>query len=172
MKSPTGTLRFKPEFDAFLHAPVGAEESGMPLSVLSMLARLDLDPWQEAAQLAALSPESATLKMVSILGALPKRPLQSPDSLAIATRLVAMLPRPAPFASSPLRVLLTPSAGAPAQRPHAHGANLAVFLAVYLIFMVASQFFWTQILPAHGEPQRAATSSSSSLQVSPAPAAK
>jgi len=96
MKLPAGTLRFKPEFDSFLFAPVGAEESGMSLSVLSMLARLDLDPWQEAAQLAALSRESATLKMVSLLGALPNRSLKDPDGLTIATRLVAMLPRPIP----------------------------------------------------------------------------
>ena len=32
----------------------------MLLSVLSALARLDIDPWQEAVQLAALPEETAT----------------------------------------------------------------------------------------------------------------
>jgi hypothetical protein len=32
----------------------------MPLSVLSALARLDVDPWQEAAKLARLLEETAT----------------------------------------------------------------------------------------------------------------
>jgi hypothetical protein len=40
------------DFDAFLFAPVGEERNGMLLSVLSALARLDVDPWQEAARLA------------------------------------------------------------------------------------------------------------------------
>jgi hypothetical protein len=36
------------EFDNFLYASIGADRNGMPLSVLSALARLDLDPWEEA----------------------------------------------------------------------------------------------------------------------------
>ena len=43
------------EFDDFLFAPIGEERNGMPLSVVSALARSDLDPWQEAAQLARLA---------------------------------------------------------------------------------------------------------------------
>jgi len=142
MKLPAGTLRFKPEFDSFLFAPVGAEESGMSLSVLSMLARLDLDPWQEAAQLAALSRESATLKMVSLLGALPNRSLKDPDGLTIATRLVAMLPRPIP----------TPA--------YARGQSGCLSGCLF------------RLLPAHADSQLAPTSSSSPLQVPPATAAK
>jgi len=172
MTSSVGTLRFKPEFDPFLFALVGADDSGMPLSVLSVLARLDLDPWQEAARLAALSSESAAHKMVSILGALPSRSLKSPDILLIATRLVAMLPRRAPFLSAPLRVLSTTSAGTPNPRPPANVVNLAVYLTAYLIFMVASQYFWMHLLPAHAHSQRAQGSSPSPLHVSAAPAAK
>jgi hypothetical protein len=40
-----------PEMDAFLFASVGEEEKGIPLSVLSALARLGLDPRNEAARL-------------------------------------------------------------------------------------------------------------------------
>ena len=36
------------EFDKFLGAPVGEGRNGTPLSVLSALARLNVDPWHEA----------------------------------------------------------------------------------------------------------------------------
>jgi hypothetical protein len=40
--------RLGSEFDDFLFAPIGEDRNGMLLSVLSALARLDIDPWQEA----------------------------------------------------------------------------------------------------------------------------
>lgn len=43
-----------PEFDGFLYAQLGEERNGMPLSVLSALAQLQVDPWQKAARLARL----------------------------------------------------------------------------------------------------------------------
>jgi hypothetical protein len=168
MNAPADTLRFKPEFDAFLFASVSADDGALPLSVLSVLARLDLDPWQEAADLAALSPDSAAQKIASILGALPTGCLNAPDIPMNATRLVAMLPRRTPRLSVPLRVLSAASAGTPRPRPHAN----VVFLAVYLIFMVASQFIWTRLLPAHADSQPAPPSSSTSSQAPPAPATK
>jgi hypothetical protein len=48
------------EFDDFLFAPIGEDRNDMPLSVLSALARLDIDPWHEAAELARLPGETAT----------------------------------------------------------------------------------------------------------------
>jgi hypothetical protein len=36
------------EFGAFLFASIGEESNGMALSVISALARLGIDPWQEA----------------------------------------------------------------------------------------------------------------------------
>jgi len=41
------------EFDDFLFAIIGDDRNGMQLSVVSVLARMDLDPWHEAATLAA-----------------------------------------------------------------------------------------------------------------------
>ncbi len=40
------------EFDNFLFAPIGVDKNGMVLSVVSALARLDVDPWEEAEELA------------------------------------------------------------------------------------------------------------------------
>jgi hypothetical protein len=36
------------EYDDFLFASMGEDRNGLPLSVLSALARLDVDPWEEA----------------------------------------------------------------------------------------------------------------------------
>ena len=43
-----------PSFDDFLFAPVCDEANGMQLSVLSALARSNVDPWEEAIRLAAM----------------------------------------------------------------------------------------------------------------------
>jgi len=155
MKSPAGPLRFRPEFDAFLFAPVGADDNGMPLSVVSVLARLDLDPWQEAAGLATLSPESATQKLVSILGTVPNPPVKSTDILSIAMRLVEMLPRPTALLRSPRHAFSIPP-GAPIPRAHAN----ALILAAYVLFMIATQFLMTHPWSTHSDSPQAPPSGS------------
>jgi len=69
----------------------------MPLSVLSALARLDVDPWQEAAKLARLPGAAAAQSLAARIAALPNGPSGCLDSGLIAKRLVALLPRPASF---------------------------------------------------------------------------
>jgi len=64
----------------------------MLVSVLSGLARSDVDPWQEAAKLAQLPGETATRELAALIGALPDRVATYPDSRTIATRLIALLP--------------------------------------------------------------------------------
>ena len=56
-------------FDPFLFAAIGEEQNGMLLSVLSALARLDLDPWYEAASLepAAGAGGDAATDLVAVL---------------------------------------------------------------------------------------------------------
>ncbi len=65
----------------------------MPLTVLSTLARLDLDPWQEAARLAGAPGQIATERLASLITSLPGRPSTLPDSRTIAATLIALLPR-------------------------------------------------------------------------------
>lgn len=65
----------------------------MPLSILSALARQDVDPWDEAAKLALLPEEQAVAQLVILLGAFPHAPLACPDPASIARRLVTLLPR-------------------------------------------------------------------------------
>jgi len=64
------TPRLGREFDRFLYASVGDDQNGMPLTVLSALARMDVDPWEEASKLTQLPPESAVTQLASLLGAL------------------------------------------------------------------------------------------------------
>ena len=51
----------------------------MLLSVLSALARLDIDPWQEAANLARLPRETATERLATLIAKLPGEPSAHPD---------------------------------------------------------------------------------------------
>jgi hypothetical protein len=82
------------EFDNFLFAPIREDRNGMLLSVLSALARLDIDPWQEAARLTGLSGDRAIQRLASLIAALPEEPATLPDAGTIAARLIALLPRP------------------------------------------------------------------------------
>ncbi|MGB0631897.1 MAG: hypothetical protein ACPGRZ_14510 [Alphaproteobacteria bacterium] len=81
------------EFNDFLFASVGVQENGVELTVLSALARLDLDPWGEAARLSGLSKEDAADALAARIHALPDREWKTPDARPIAIRLVALLPR-------------------------------------------------------------------------------
>ena len=80
------------DLNDFLFASVGDEQNGMPLNLVSALTRLDLDPWEEAARLAALPKAVAVEALAPMIARLPiSRPPQS-DNLAISQRLVELLP--------------------------------------------------------------------------------
>jgi hypothetical protein len=81
------------QFDDFLYAPIVAEANGMVLSVLSALARLNVDPWDEAARLTRLPCEVATRALMQLIVALPNGVSAGLDAGAVARELVALLPR-------------------------------------------------------------------------------
>jgi hypothetical protein len=81
------------EFDSFLFAPVGDENNGMVLSVLSALARLGVDPWREAADLARMPRAAANQRLTALIAALPDAPATWLPPGTIADRLLALLPR-------------------------------------------------------------------------------
>ncbi len=86
------TFKLGLEFNAFLFAPIWDCVSDGPLTVASALARLDIDPWQEAAELALLRENAAAHRLVSRLAEIPAAG-PPPDLWPIAVRLVALLPR-------------------------------------------------------------------------------
>ncbi len=81
------------EFNEFLFAPIGEESNGMPLSVASALAHLDIDPWQEAARLADLPVELAATALDRLIRLLPAGRWNQAETPKIAARLIGLLPR-------------------------------------------------------------------------------
>ncbi len=86
-------LSMNVEFDDFLFAPVGEQSNGMPLSVISALTRLDVDPWEKAAQLSDLTVKDAISTLASLIARLPAGRWGSAEAATIATRLVPLLPK-------------------------------------------------------------------------------
>jgi hypothetical protein len=76
----------------FLYAKVGAGADGGPVTVLSALARLGLDPWQEAGRLAGLSRPAAADSLARLIAAMPAPRRPAAEARAIAARLVLLLP--------------------------------------------------------------------------------
>jgi hypothetical protein len=89
-------------YNAFLFAAVGEEQIGGPLTVLSALTRLGLDPWEVAARLSDLPKETATQALAAMIATLPEGDWKASESGAIAARLVHSLPRQSAEAIPPM----------------------------------------------------------------------
>jgi hypothetical protein len=112
------------DLNGFLFADIGVEANGMTLSVLSTLARLGTDPWQEAARLAKLPRADAVERLARIIAAMPASPWSPLAATAIAARLVPLLPGRGggPSIVPPTRPADAPSMTARLMaRPPAHG---------------------------------------------------
>src|SRR5438270_10593411 len=83
----------RPDLDKFLFAAVGEEIDGIPLSTISALTRLGLDPWQEAGRLSSLPRREAVEQVARLIAELPGifRPLA--EAREVAHRLVGLLPK-------------------------------------------------------------------------------
>ena len=79
-------------YNAFLFASIPDDGGPAPLNTVSVLARLDIDPWQEAAELTRLPKDSAIQRLTALLVRMPGRPNGLPDAEMVAMRLVALLP--------------------------------------------------------------------------------
>ena len=95
------------ELNDFLFASVGEEQNGVPLSVVSALTRLGIDPWEEASRLTPLPKARAAETLAKLIARLPIRRTESWDDLVICRRLVELLP-----ADKPARSLGCERAGA------------------------------------------------------------
>jgi len=124
------------DFDQFLYASIGDDARGMPVTVLSALARLDVDPWEEAVSLARLSLDSAAKRLAATLAALPNRPAMNADPASIAERLVALL-HGAPVASQ-VQSPAAPARGTVANR--SKRVSLALYSLLALIVMLIGQW--------------------------------
>lgn len=80
-----------PQYDEFLFAVACDNPDGTQISVLSALARMDVDPWEEAARLSAMPKEDAEKVIVSLLHRTSGHSGRPSEDAAIATRLVQLL---------------------------------------------------------------------------------
>ncbi|MGY6633191.1 MAG: hypothetical protein ACXIU8_05545 [Alkalilacustris sp.] len=82
-------------FDPFLYAAVGEDRNGNTVTVLSTLARLGLEPWDAAAELAALTRAEARSRLDGLLTRFRDVPALGQDQSAITQRLIDLLPKAA-----------------------------------------------------------------------------
>ena len=78
--------------DPFLYAAVGEDRNGNTVTMLSTLARLGLEPWDTAANLADLAPEEARTRLGDLLIRFRDVPALGRDHAAITLRLIELLP--------------------------------------------------------------------------------
>ena len=110
------------EFNGFLFAPIGEEESGIELTVFSALTRLAVDPWGEAARLSGLRREIAAPALASMIARLPSGRWEPSDVPLIAARLVQLLPERGPA------LLASRSEGNAGQRKNAAALWLVILV--------------------------------------------
>jgi hypothetical protein len=134
----TATLRT--DLDDFLFAPIARDANGLPLTVASVLGRLDVDPWAEAAHLADLSREAATEKLIVLLAGVPNGPSPGADTATLAAQLVSLLhPSPKPRIST-----TAPAQARTAVEPQPRRVKLAIYYLLALIFMLVGHWVMTQ----------------------------
>jgi len=130
------------EFNNFLFA-AAAETDGGTVSVLSALARLDLDPWGEAAKLARLPKELAAHRLAGLIA--PCAATAPAQARRTAAGLVALLPSgftiPAPqTAAGGLAVGGLAVGGLAVGGPAiAHARSILSFLLIFVVAMLGIQ---------------------------------
>jgi hypothetical protein len=125
-----------PEFDTFLFASVGDEVDGVPLSVLSALSRLGLDPRDEAARLSRLTKEAAAEQLARMIARLSDQRWTLSEARRIAGGLIERLP---PASAGKPHRLKTGAGPTPASRASPFLIYLALLIAL-LVSLIAGGF--------------------------------
>ena len=123
------------QYTAFLFEPLGDDRNGVPLALASILGRMSLDPWCEAASLAAMPADAAARKLASLIEAMPNQALPRLESNTLAERLIRLLPtrsNPVDPATEPLA-----DAGAATRRPL---LRYLVWIVLLGLLLVAAKF--------------------------------
>jgi hypothetical protein len=93
MATASKPLARDPVFARFLAAPVGEDGKGASVTVLSMLARLDVDPWEEAEDLTKMPEATARQRLEALLERFKDVPTRVSDRSRLALGLLSFLPR-------------------------------------------------------------------------------
>ena len=137
---------FEHKFDEFLFTPIGEEENGMVLNVMSAFARRNVDPWEEAARLSRLAEgRVATLELCAMIAELPSGANRA-NPRAIAERLMSPLPFSAGSGGSSGTA---PGSAALTRRETARTAVVLLFLLIWMVFVtIAQQLASVEHVPA------------------------
>jgi hypothetical protein len=120
-------LKSTSRLDRFLYAPIREDANGLMITVLSAMARQELDPWEEAAKWAQLARSSAIQRVTELIATVASGPPVSESSLEAANRLVTLLPREPAHAA----------AGRPGE---GHESNKISFTMIGLMAMLIFQW--------------------------------
>lgn len=82
-----------PAYEPFLGTNIGEDSTGANITVLSMFARLGLDPWDEASDLAAMPNGPAQKRLGVLIERFKDVPTQVEDRRKVASELLALLPQ-------------------------------------------------------------------------------
>jgi hypothetical protein len=82
-----------PALERFLRATVGEDVNGINVSVISMLARLEVDPWTEASDLAAMPDGPARKRLDTLMTRFKDVPTLGRDQGQIISALLDLLPK-------------------------------------------------------------------------------
>jgi hypothetical protein len=138
----TATLRT--DFDAFLYSSVGDDSNGFPLTLLTVLARLGVDPWEEAAELAALPTEPAMQRLAARLESRANAPASADDTVNLASRLIKLLHRaPAPVPVPARKGALLDGSVPVKLVKQAKEFNPAIYYFIGIIILLISQWALT-----------------------------
>jgi hypothetical protein len=123
------------QYTEFLFEPLGDDRNGVPLALASILGRMSLDPWSEAASLAAMPADVAAKKLAALIEAMPNDSLPRLESNTLAERLIRLLPR----RSNPTNTTTVPLVDAGATEPRPLVTYL-VWIALLCLLFVAAIF--------------------------------
>jgi len=123
------------DLNSFLFAEVGAEPNGMTLTVVSVIARRDEDPWKEARRLASLPKASAADYLARVIAQMPRSPWSPAEAAVISSRLIPLLP------TGPGGVSLSPASPFQQFNPRGRGMTIlaSILFLAYLVFSLQLQ---------------------------------
>ena len=131
MAKPNVLNSHPPEFERFLYASVGEDRNGYVVTVLSTLARLGLDPWNETAELVTLGRDAAQARLGTRLARFPDVPTLESDHRRVARDLSQLLPD-----SSTPGTLKRAASTVAVGRPGTSGAIWAVLAIIFVLFQM------------------------------------
>jgi hypothetical protein len=165
MTRSSAVSTLSPEFNDFLFAPIEEDANGSLLSVLSALARLDVDPWQKAAELTGLPRDAARAALANLIVALPDGTSICRNLEESVARLVALLPSRSP------RLKPSPEEILPGIRAAA-SVKTGLYAALFVVMMLVSMLTGGLQHPAPGAATPTATADTAAPRPPPTLAGK